>query len=58
MNATKLRTGDYLGHMLQAIRRIGSYVKGLDRPAFADTRTQDAVIRNPEVVGEAARNVL
>ena len=31
---------------------------GLDRLAFdTDTRTQDAIIRNLEVIGEAARNI-
>jgi uncharacterized protein with HEPN domain len=52
------RTPDYLNHMLEAIRRINAYKEGLDRAAFdLDTRTQDAVIRNLEVIGEAARNV-
>ncbi|MBV9748461.1 MAG: DUF86 domain-containing protein [Acetobacteraceae bacterium] len=44
--------------MLEAVRRIETYTAGMDRAAFlADTRTQDAVIRNLEIVGEAARNV-
>jgi uncharacterized protein with HEPN domain len=52
------RTAEYVGHMLEAIGRIESYLTGLDRTAFAgDTRTQDAVIRNLEIIGEAARNV-
>ena len=49
----------YLAHMLDAIRRFAFYVKDLDRSAFdVDTRTEDAVIRNLEVSGEAARNIL
>ena len=53
------RTSDYLAHMHEAVRRITTYVKNLDRAAFEqDIRTQDAVIRNLEIVGEAARNVL
>jgi uncharacterized protein with HEPN domain len=58
MNGKVRRTTEYLGHMLEAIHRINAYVTGLDRVAFdADTRTQDAVIRNLEVIGEAARNI-
>lgn len=52
------RAGDYLGHMIEAIDRIATYLEGLDRTAFlADLMVQDAVIRNVEVIGEAARNV-
>jgi uncharacterized protein with HEPN domain len=58
MNGKTMRTSEDLGHMLDAIHRINSYLTGLDRLAFdADTRTQDAVIRNLEVIGEAARNI-
>lgn len=58
MTRKALRTPDYLDHMLAAIDRIQGYTTGLDLEAFhADTRTQDAVIRNLEVIGEAARNV-
>ena len=52
------RLAEYLGHILQAIARIQEYVRGMDETAFAqDRRTQDAVIRNFEILGEAARNV-
>lgn len=52
------RLGDYLQHIVQAIDRIDRYTAGLDEAGFAaDTKTQDAVVRNIEVVGEAARNV-
>jgi uncharacterized protein with HEPN domain len=45
--------------MFDAINRIETYTSGFDWLGLeADTRTQDAVIRNLEVVGEAARNVL
>jgi uncharacterized protein with HEPN domain len=58
MNGKARRTTEYLDHMLEAIRRINAYVVGLDRRGFeSDTRTQDAIIRNLEVIGEAARNV-
>ena len=52
------RTSDYIGHMLQAVGRIRMYTNNLDQAAFErDIRTQDAVIRNLEILGEAARNV-
>ena len=54
-----LRTADYLDHMIQAIESVFTYVSGMDREAFgADRKTQDAVIRNLEIVGEACSNVL
>ena len=44
--------------MLEAINRIESYVDGMDCDAFAaDTRTQDAVIRNLEILGEASKRI-
>jgi uncharacterized protein with HEPN domain len=59
MNGKARRTPEYLQHMLEAIQRIKAYMADMDRPTFdTDTRTQDAIIRNPEVLGEAARNVL
>jgi len=52
------RLTDYLGHMLDAIERIRQYTEDFTRAAFlADPKTQDAVIRNLEIVGEAARNI-
>lgn len=52
------RAGDYVGHMIEAIDRIATYLDGLDREAFLKSSlVQDAVIRNFEVIGEAARNV-
>ncbi len=44
--------------ILEAIRTIRSYVVGLDEASFrGDHRTADAVLRNLEVIGEAARHV-
>lgn len=44
--------------MLEAIERISSYVDGMSRDAFVgDGRTQDAVLRNLEVLGEASKRV-
>lgn len=53
-----LRLSDYLAHMSEATDRIQRYVDDLTEPAFlADAKTQDAVVRNFEILGEAARNV-
>jgi len=57
MNTKKkqLRQGDYLEHMLDAIRLARSYVEGLSKEDFlADRKTQQAVILNIVVIGEAA----
>lgn len=53
-----LRTADYLRHIIEAIDNIQSYTAGLDAAGFKlDRKTQDAVIRNLEVIGEACNNV-
>lgn len=45
----------YLAHILERIDRVREYtIQGRDA-FFSDRRTQDAVIRNFEVIGEAAR---
>jgi len=47
-----------LRDILEAIRRIGDYSQGLEYDQFVeDTRTQDAVIRNLEIIGEAAKKI-
>lgn len=52
------RLFDYLNHILQAISRIQSYTDSMDEAEFlVDEKTQDAVIRNFEVIGEAAKNI-
>jgi uncharacterized protein with HEPN domain len=44
--------------MQDAIGRIEEFVQGMDLDAFmSDRRTSDAVVRNLEIIGEAARNV-
>ena len=54
-----LRVADYLGHILQAIERINRYTRDMDEAAFLNSElVQDAVIRNIEIIGEAANNVL
>lgn len=53
-----LRIPDYLGHIVEAIERIHRYVEDLSEVDFLDDeKTQDAVIRNFEVIGEAAHNI-
>ncbi|HET6606295.1 MAG TPA: HepT-like ribonuclease domain-containing protein [Rhodopila sp.] len=53
------RTPDYLWHMLDATIWIEVYLAGFDQDGFnRDNRTQDAIIRNLEIIGEAARNVV
>ncbi|MDH7489635.1 MAG: DUF86 domain-containing protein [Anaerolineae bacterium] len=48
----------YLSDILEAARRIANYVSGLTYETFrADTKTQDAVIRNLEIIGEAAKKI-
>ena len=52
------RVGDHIEHILGAIERIETYTRGVDRDAFHDnTLLQDAVIRNFEIIGEAANRI-
>ena len=49
---------DFLSDIREAVRRITAYTAGMTYEAFlAGTRTQDAVIRNLEVMGEAIKNL-
>jgi len=58
MNKT-LRVHDYLGHILAAIERIERHTADVGELGFLSSELiQDAVIRNLEVVGEAANNIL
>ncbi|MDH3600684.1 MAG: DUF86 domain-containing protein [Candidatus Tectomicrobia bacterium] len=44
--------------MQEAMRRVQMYTTGMMYEAFlGDTRTQDAVIRNLEIIGEATKNL-
>lgn len=54
-----LRVPDYLEHMLDAISRIQDYVSqvGNEREFQSNHLVQDAVVRNLEVLGEAAQNI-
>lgn len=45
----------YLDDILEAIAHIREYTSGFDYAQFTlDRRTQDAVVRNLEIIGEAA----
>lgn len=53
-----LRIPGYLGHIVEAIERIDRYLADTDEVAFLnDQKTQDAVVRNFEIIGEAAHNI-
>jgi uncharacterized protein with HEPN domain len=45
----------YLDDIAEAIRRIREFTHGMDLESFkADIKTQDAVVRNLEIIGEAS----
>ena len=48
----------FLEDIRESISRIERYTSGLDRAGFeADEKTVDAVVRNLEIIGEAARQL-
>lgn len=47
----------YLAQILERIDRIMEYIAGGKDAFLADRKTQDAVIRNLEVIGEAMKRV-
>ena len=48
----------YADDIVSACAKIRRFVTGMTYEAFAaDERTQDAVIRNIEIIGEAAKNI-
>jgi uncharacterized protein with HEPN domain len=54
-----LRIEDYLQHITEAIDRITDYTQDVDNAAALqrDHKNQDAVIRNIEIIGEAANRI-
>jgi uncharacterized protein with HEPN domain len=49
---------DYLEDIIEAAEKIDRYTSGMTYEEFADDdKTVDAVLRNFEVIGEAAKNV-
>ena len=54
----ELRVPDYLEHIVEAIGRIQRYTKDMTETVFLrDEKTQDAVVRNIEIIGEASKNI-
>jgi uncharacterized protein with HEPN domain len=47
----------YLEHIRDAIRRIEKYTADGEDAFFADEMKQDAVVRNLEIMGQAAKNL-
>jgi len=48
----------YLRHILDSIAKIEGYLQGFDEQRFlGDARTQDAVVRQIEIIGEAAKHL-
>jgi len=47
----------YLAQILERIDRIIEYTADGEKAFYAEPRTQDAVIRNFEVIGEAAKRI-
>ena len=61
MNAkqTQLRLDDYIEHIQDAAKRLCGYLAGMSKEEFTqDRKTQDAVILNILVIGEAASQIL
>ena len=49
---------DFLADILEAIRRADEYIDDMNYGAFAnDIKTQDAVIRTIEIIGEATKRL-
>jgi len=48
----------YIEHIIQSIERIESYIEGKDNQSFLDDYlTQDAVVRQLEIIGEATKRI-
>ncbi len=47
----------YLEHILAAIAKIGQYTTDGREAFMADGKTQDAVVRNFEIIGEATKRL-
>ena len=48
----------FLKHILECVEKIELFVQGFDFEQFRqDAKTTDAVVRNVEVIGEAATNL-
>ena len=55
---SKRKDSDFLQDILEAARRIKTYTTAMTYDVFlADLKTQDAVVRNLEIIGEAAKSL-
>ncbi len=49
---------EFLGDIYESTLRIELYIQDIDYESFLeDIKTQDAVVRNLEIIGEAAKNI-
>ena len=49
---------DFVNDIQEAIQHVRTYIAGMKYEAFvADKKTQDAVIRNIEIIGEATKHI-
>ena len=49
---------EFLTDILEAIRRVEAYTTSMNYDKFLkDIKTQDAVVRNIEIIGEAVKNI-
>ncbi len=50
--------GIFLLHIASSLEKIAEYLHEIDEEAFSmNTLVQDAVVRNYEIIGEAAKNI-
>jgi len=48
----------YLNHILECITKIQTYTNGMNEDSFLNNSlVQDGVIRNPEIIGEATKQL-
>ena len=48
----------FLRHILESIKEIENYTKRISKAGFSrDVKTQDAVVRRMEIIGEAVKNL-
>jgi len=50
--------GVFVEHVMESIEKIEEYMGGMSKEEFlGDSRTQDAVMRRLEIMGEAVKNI-
>ncbi|MFH1097089.1 MAG: DUF86 domain-containing protein [Candidatus Desantisbacteria bacterium] len=55
---SKRRDFEFLSDIEEATERIGIYIDKMDYEEFLqDIKTQDAIVRNLEIIGEAVKNL-